>query len=337
MTRYPWFFIIPCVAIIAIVAVSLIRFHLRKLQHKKKDKAALIAHTNFVRNLPEYKKAQKRYNLMLIILAVAFVVAVGSLSIVASRPISVTETKTEAENRDIMLCLDVSGSMYGNLKNLLNYYIELVSEMEGERFGITIFDGIYVTLSPLSTDYAAITEILNDLKGNFKSFRDGMKMSQFSSSEIGPGLVGCISAFDNLGEMERSRSIVLATDNMATTGQAVTLMQAANYAKSYNIAVYGLNTTDSRAQELIDAAGGYESDFTKEFREAALATGGSYYSFNDGINLSAKRIVDQILEQETARYEGAGKVVRTDTPDIAMFIAAISLSISILISWRLRI
>lgn len=336
MTRYPWFFIIPCVAIIAIVAVSLIRFHLRKLQHKKKDKAALIAHTNFVRNLPEYKKAQKRYNLMLIILAVAFVVAVGSLSIVASRPISVTETKTEAENRDIMLCLDVSGSMSYSLKHLTGYFKEFVERMDGERFGITIFDGTYVTLSPLSTDYAAILEILNNLtnKNTIKAF----DLSEYAYSDIGFGTAGCIASFDKLDETERARSIILATDNIdGNNGTSTTLIQAANYAKSNNIAIYAIDVNPSDFKDYVPNSGAALFGNSKELYEISVLTGGSYYSLGLGDGLSAEGIVAQIQAQEAARYEGANNVIRTDTPEFITTIATVASCLYILVVWRLRL
>ncbi len=341
MTRYSWMFLIPIVAIIIIAAISFIRFRKHLLRRNKKEKIALIAHTNFIRNLPEYKAAKKHYNSMLCLLVVLFTIATSAISAVASRPINVTESKAELENRDIMLCLDVSGSMSGNLNDLLSYFIELVSNMEGERFGITIFDGIYVTLSPLSTDYTAVIDILTDIKDNFSVFSSGLYSAQglnrYSSSEIGPGLVGCVTAFDKLGEAERSRSIILATDNQASPTQAVTLKQAAYFAKSYDITVYGLNTWDYRTQEEIDNDEGYETKYVKEFRESTLLTGGSYYAFGPKADLSAKRIVDQILAQEAARYEGAGQIVRTDTPEIAAIIAAVSMILFIVISWRLRL
>ncbi len=342
MTRYPWLFIIPCIAIIVIVAVSLVRFHIRKLRRKKKNKVTLIAHTNYVRNLPEYKAAQKRYNLMLVILAVTFVVAVGSLSMVASRPISVTETKTEAENRDIMLCLDVSTSMSGNIKSLITYFKELVSKMNGERFGITVFNGTYVTLSPLSTDYTAVLELLNELYDKIGAFNMRDDLSKYTSSDIGFGTAGCISAFDKLEEAERARSVILATDNINENIETrITLTEAANYAKSNNIAIYAIgasrkDSNDSNGEILNDD----ETSFTyasKELYEASILTGGSYYSLGFGNSLSAENIVNQIQAQEAARYEGANNVVRTDTPKFIAIIAAIALCSYILVVWRLRL
>lgn len=341
MTRYSWLFIFPTITIVIIVIVAFLRFRKHLLRRSKKEKVALISHTNYIRNLPEYKAAKQRYNTLLCLLAAFFVVATGAISVTASRPIQVTESKTDLENRDIMLCLDVSGSMSSNLNDLLSYFSELVSKMDGQRFGITIFDGIYVTLSPLSTDYESINEILADLRDNFSVFSSGLytaqRLSTYSSSEIGPGLVGCVSAFDKLGEAQRSRSIIIATDNAASPTQAVNIIQAAQYAKSYDITVYGLNTWDYRSQEEIENDSGYESRSAKEFREAMLLTGGSYYAFSANSSLPARRIVDQILAQEAARYEGAGQIIRTDTPQIPAIIAAVTLLVFIIISWRLHL
>ena len=339
MTRYAWLFVIPVLAIIVVVAIAIIRFRKRLLHRNKKEKVALVAHTKFVRNLPEYTAAKKRYNVMLCLLAVFFVVSIGSTSITASRPITITESKSEKENRDIMLCLDVSGSMSGSKDQLLKYFKELVSQMEGERFGITVFDGIYATLSPLSTDYDSLIETLDDLINNLSDYSGAIsQLSNFSSSEIGPGLVGCISAFDKLGEAERSRSIVLATDNLASNTQVVNLLQAANYAKSFGITVYGLNTADKRTQDEIDETGENDwSTYRKEFREAVLITGGSYYAFGSNSDMTAKQIVDQILAQEAARFEGAGQIIKTDAPKVPAIVATIVLLIYIILAWRLRL
>lgn len=341
MTRYSWLFIFPTLIIIGMAIFAFLRFRKHLLRRSKKEKVALISHTNYIRNLPEYKAAKKHYNSLLCLLAVFFVIATGAISVTASRPIQVTESKTDLENRDIMLCLDVSGSMSSNLNDLLSYFSELVSNMDGQRFGITIFDGIYVTLSPLSTDYESINEILADLRDNFSVFSSSLyntqRLNTYSSSEIGPGLVGCVSAFDKLGEAQRSRSIIIATDNAASSTQAVNIVQAAQYAKSYDITVYGLNTWDFRSQEEIENDSGYESKTAKEFREAMLLTGGSYYSFTSNSELSARRIVDQILAQEAARYEGAGQIVRTDTPQIAAVVSAITLLLFVIIAWRLHL
>ena len=309
--RYNWLFVLPLVAVIAISIATILRFRKKKLRKPKHDKSSLIAHTKTIRELPEYKAAKKHYNMLLCLAAALFVVSMSSITVVTSRPVSVEETHSDQKNRDIMLCLDVSGSMSNNINELLDYYKNLVERMQGERFGVTIFDGIYVTLSPLSDDYLAVSEVLQDLKDNFDNYGSAL-----------------------WGAAVRSRSIVIATDNYANRSQEVNIKQAAAYARSYDITVYGLNTGE--AMSMTNYAGQAESASGKEFREAVLMTGGSYYLFA-GSKYSIEEIAEQISQQESAIFEGAGQVVRRDIPKVPAVIAAVSLLLFMFIIWRLKL
>lgn len=336
--RYSWLFVLPLIAIIAITVTTILYFRKRKLHKPKHDNSSLIAHTKTIRELPEYKAAKKRYNMLLCLAAVLFVISASSITVVTSRLVSVEDSHSDQKNRDIMLCLDVSGSMSDNVNELLTYYLNLVDKMQGERFGVTIFDGVYVTLSPLSDDYAAVSEVLQNLRDDFNNYGSSLwgavTNQQHSNSEIGPGLVGCVEAFDLLGEAERSRSIVLATDNFASPSQEVNIKQAAAYARSYDITVYGLNTGESASKT--DYSNQSESKSGREFREAVTMTGGSYYLFA-GSKYSVDEIISQITQQEAAIFEGAGQVVRRDTPQIPALVAAISLVLFIFVIWRLKL
>jgi hypothetical protein len=345
MTRYGWLFWFPLVAVICVIVYELLLFRKRKLyRRKKKDTAAKIAHTKFVRNLPEYKKARRRYNVLLFMAAILYVAAGSALTYLTARPISVTESKEEKENRDIIFCLDVSGSMNSYVEDLSDAFINLVKKMDGERFGITIFDGDYATLSPLSDDYSSLLNVLEELKDshNFNNYAKalataGNSYGAYSSSEIGAGLVGCVDSFDRLEEVERSRVVILATDNKAPTTPIITLTQAAQYAKERDITIYGMNILDLRSQDTIDTGtyGKYDDASAIEFQEATITTGGAYYTFGDERSAASGRIIGQIMSQEAARYEGAGQLIRNDVPQIAAIVSAILLVLLVMIIWRL--
>jgi len=342
MTRHQVSLFVPFLIALIILGLMLLRFYKTKQfwGYKKKDTSVKIAHTRFVRSLPEYKKARRRYNALLVLAMLLFVVALGSLSFLMSRPVNITESTEEKENRDIMLCLDVSGSMDAYITELLSYFKTLIGKMDGERFGITIFDGTYATLSPLSDDYAALDEVLSEIATNkvFNIYANALRRN--GSSQIGVGLAGCIGAFDKLGEAQRSRSIILATDNKSAEPATIELIQAAQYAKDNDISVYGLNTEDARSEEDLENAADYEQkDVAVDFREAVILTGGSYYTLKtaDGATSSIPEIVDQIMAQEAAKYDGAGQLVYNDTPEIAAIISAISVLIFVFIIWRLHL
>lgn len=338
--KYTWILLI--ILILAFFAVGIgVRRGLKKRKLKLK-KVKLVANTKYIRELPEYKSALRKYKLTLLSLALLFLISLVSFSIVAARPISVSVAKPVYDNRDIMLCLDRSGSTNAYYKEMLEYFSNLLDEFKGQRVGMTIFDGTYLTISPLSDDYESLSELLIDFKENGSDYGSALYNLQTtgSSSEIGLGLVGCVDGFDRLGDEERSRAIILATDNLAPENPAVTLTQAANYAKRYNIAVYGLSMADYRSQAEIDNLdkNRYESDYLKEYREAVLNTGGAYYAFSsysEKNTVVVSEIVDQILSQAAARYEGADTLVEKDNPFLPSLIGIISLILLIIIIWRL--
>ena len=332
MILYPWLFVIPAIAIVLVVLYSLAIHRSKRSRRKGKRNETMIAHTSAIRNLPEYKRAKRRY-LMLIVLAGVFLFgSIASTVIIASRPISTDLISTEYDNRDIMLCVDVSGSTHETIGDMLTRLQYVVSEMKGERFGIVAFDGTPITVSPLSNDYKVIDQLLESIKNNQSDYLSASHTNSMGSSLIGPGLVGCVNSFDNLSDTERSRSIILFTDNYAAATQPVNIVQAAKYAKRYGITIYGINPADYSHF----ADGVAVSGTDKEYMEAVSITGGSYYAANSS-NTDVNHIIDQIMEQQSALMEGTEKYIKTDSPGIAIFIAFAMIVIYLVVIWRLRL
>lgn len=326
--RYGWLFIIPLVAIVAIVGVLYIRHRKLQAMKKKKNKKityAQIANTRSVRDLPEYKSARRTYRTLIILATILFATSITSLTVLASRPIEITELRSAKENRDVMLCLDTSYSMYDAIGETSEYFSSILDKLNGERIGITLFDGTYATISPLSDDYSALKDIINNVQYNINTYSN-VVAGGGGTSQIGTGVVGCIDGFDRIGEAERSRSIILVTDNKSGDTK-LSLMDAAKYAKRFEITIYGLDSNSY-----------YGGENQDEFLNAALLTGGAYYDINSlGKETTVAGIVERILEQEAARYDGAKQLVKTDTPEIAGIVSAISLIAFLFIIWRLRL
>jgi len=338
--KYPIILLVAVVVLLVAIGIPFLT-RLKKTPAKKKKEKPFrpLANTTNVCALPEYKTALRKYHLLLITAGFFFMTSFGSIAVIASRPVSVSVAKPEYDNRDIMLCLDLSGSMNDYVKNLLNYFSELIKGFEGQRVGLTVFDSIYLTIAPLSDDYDTLSEIFKSISENPSSYSNSLYSYGAGTSAIGRGVTGCVNSFDKLAEQERSRSIILATDNYDFSESKITLTQAANYAKRYDIAIYGLSTADYRTQQEIESGENtYENDNIKEFREATLNTGGSYYAFSTWgreNNVIVSDIVDQILKQASARYEGAETLVHSDSPLIPIIIATISAVAFAVIIWRL--
>ena len=327
--RYAWLFIIPTLAIIIIVSLSLYRFSTKRRTIKK---ARIIAHSKRIRSLPEYEKVRMRYRFLLVLMILSFTVAISSTTLVSSRPISVETLEPEYDTRDIMLCIDVSGSTNNIRENLIDYLSEIVDNLKGQRVGISIFATKATILSPLTDDYASLQSSLEMLGNSF--YFDGAKRVSFYTrsvggmSNVGSGVVNCINNFDHLQDETWSLSMIIATDNIQNIG-TITIEKAANFAARYGIALYGIDTSQ------VNPGSNLSTDSVK-YKNAILATGGSYYSIGFS-GLQPNEIVDEILKQEAVKHDGERKYAYIDSPSIVAVVAIISTTLFLLIAWRIRI
>lgn len=334
--KYPWMIV---VCMVALAMVIMAWWVMRRRVHKGTEKRAkVLANTQRVEDLPEYKRARARYRMMLVLVMVVLLPILMTMLLLVARFSSISVESPEVYNRDIMLCLDASGSMYDENVRVLEKFKEIAAGLVEERVGLTFFDSSAVTIFPLTDDYDYIQEQLDyavrafngEVDDGWRFIGDGTMMSD-GSSKVGEGLASCVLSFDRLGE-ERSRSIVLATDNFSYGDSMVSFMQAAEMAKSYDMRVYGLNPSDWSSGE-----GDYSftPESVEEYRQAVALTGGAYYKFDDVSAVPG--LVDQIMKQEAARLEGAPMMVKKDDP-LALFIIASAATAGLLVLlWRLRI
>ena len=327
--RYNLLFILPLLALIAVVGIIIWRFlkNIRKINNK-----SIIAHTASIRDLPEYKKALLIYRILIGATAAVFLVCYIASTITASRPLKVSLEDTIYDSRDVMLCLDVSGSMYSSLSEIIDYFNDITTNLKGQRIGITLFDGFSVSITPLSNDYAALSELTEELRDNLRDYAS-LTSSSYGTSLIGNGLIGCVNNFDKLEDKDRTRTIIFATDNYGpdkdrNEGNA-TLTQAGDYAKRYGITIYGIDTgrysRDSSTYE----------NSTREFFDVVVASGGVYYSLNDGVD--TKEIVKEIMAQDENRSQSSVKTIRSDAPNTAIIVLTLSTIAILILIWRLKL
>ncbi len=327
--RYSWLFILPIIAVIAIISYSLYRFYSKERVTKK---AVMIAHSKKIRNLPEYEKARTHYRILLILLAVFFVVSLSAITLAASRPVSIIPVDPEYETRDIMLCIDVSGSTNSTREELLDYLSEVVDGLKGQRIGITVFASKAALLSPLTNDYVVLKDIIEELRSSFY-YSSGNRVSYYDkavgyTSNIGGGVVNCVRNFDQLQVEGRSQFAIIATDNQHNEGN-ITTEKAANYAKQYNVTLYGIDTAHK------NTASNLSTDSVM-FKNAVVSTGGSYYSMASS-GLSVSDVVDEIFKQEAAKHASERKYLQLDSPGIVTIVAAISAILFLIIVWRIKL
>ena len=320
-----------------LVWLVVLPFIWRYLFLKKKNSASKkpVANSHYLLNLPAYKSALRRYVLVVFGLVVFSAILLVILVVLSLRPASKTVQIPENRNRDIMLCLDVSGSMTSTDATIVDTYASLAKGFKGERIGMVIFDSSAATIFPLTDDYSFVSDTLQKTKEAFtnenysKNTYDiftGVNEGQ-GSSLIGDGLASCVLRFDKLDTI-RSRSIILATDNYANGKQIVDLVQAGALARKKDIRVYGLNPSDY-------SSGSYKDPVSQQFRDVVLSTDGDYYKFDQ--KEAVKGIIDKISKQEATRSKGSTVLVISDNPQILIITAILLVLILFIVFWWLGI
>ncbi|MBR6439996.1 MAG: VWA domain-containing protein [Aeriscardovia sp.] len=249
-----------------------------------------------------------------------------------SRPSSIEKLETTSISRNIVLCLDVSGSALPFDEQVIASYLQLVSKFKTERIGMSIFNSTSKTVFPLTDDYKLVTSELDSaltaLKGvvnqasinnmttqqyqdinNFLSGTDNMKGS---SSLIGDGLVSCENMFPGFSASAQTTqariapaSIVLATDNILAGRPVYTLHQAMRLAKLNSIRVDGLYVGEASNLSTPDAVA---------FKQQVDWEGGSFFSRQNG--QSVEELVQNIEDQKIRQKTKEQTVDITDNPDV---------------------
>lgn len=281
-----------------------------------------LAHTDRIRVLPRFQHlARRRLRWLVLDLCFVAVAVVGALVLVA-RPVAVAGDSREMRGRDVMLCLDVSGSMTEVDQVVIASYIDLLGRLQGERIGLVVWDSAGVMAFPLTDDYIAIEEQLHSVAAALEQ-RDGMPVLDGpdeepaevepvepvepvddldgraliaaarvgrGSSLIGDGLMSCLLRFDQRAA-QRSRTVVLATDNQLAGPPIFTLAEAGERAVEDRILVMGITP---------NVSAGAQRD---EFRTVVESTGGQLMDLVDDPAMEA-RIVHAIETQQRRAIMG---------------------------------
>ena len=238
-------------------------------------------------------------HLPFVLRAAAFALIVVALA----RPQDVEQNvRTNTEGIDIMLAIDVSGSMLARdfkpdritaAKEVAGSFI---ADRYGDRIGLVAFAGEAFTQSPLTTDQSTLQTLLARIRSGL--IEDG--------TAIGNGLA---TAINRLRESEaKAKVIILLTDGVNNRGE-IAPMTAAEIAKAQGIRVYtiGVGTEGMAPYPAIDMFGNITFINQKvEIDEKTLTaisdmTGGKYFRATDKAKLKA--IYDEINQLEKSKVE----------------------------------
>lgn len=319
----------------AIIIFFVVRYWLTK-QSKRKHTALEIpvAHSARLTELPEYRVAFKRYRLMARWTAVILGLSLLSTIILTARPALISAVNPIQENRDIMLCLDASGSVLKTDTALIKRFSALVNTYNGQRFGLTLFNSSAATVIPLNDNYQLITdqlkltaEAFQSQKGDtFDNLTNGT-LAGFSAgtSLASDGLASCVQHMDTNGQL-RSQSIVLATDNEVNGTAIVGMTQAIALAKDKGIHVFVIDPGVSEPKLSGDH---------NQLKLVASQTGGAYYMLKDASTVDA--LITAIGQQKPEKFTGLPQPAINDNPKPWLYAAVVLMVASLLLLWRLEL
>ncbi|MDE5815873.1 MAG: VWA domain-containing protein, partial [Alistipes sp.] len=182
---------------------------------------------------------------------VPFALRIGALALLIvalARPQGIEENaRTNTEGIDIVLAIDVSGSMLARdfkpdrITAAKEVASDFIADRTGDRLGLVVFAGEAFTQSPLTPDQGTLQTLLGRVRSGL--IEDG--------TAIGNGLA---TAINRLRESDaKSKVVILLTDGVNNRGEIAPLT-AAEIARAQGIRVYtiGVGTQGTAPYPAVD-------------------------------------------------------------------------------------
>ncbi len=265
-------FMHPALLWLLLLIIPLTVWHV--LKDHKSDPSLRLPTTQAFDTMPRSWKEWMRH-----VLFALEMLALACLVIILARPQSSNSwSKTDIEGTDIVLSLDVSGSMLARdfspnrLEAAKDVATKFVSNRTSDNIGLVVFAGEAFTQVPMTNDIATLVNHIGELQ--IGMLEDG--------TAVGDGLATAINRIKD--GKAKSKSIILLTDGSNNTG-VVGPLTAAKIAAKYGIKVYaiGVGTMGEAPYPTMDFAGNItytrqkvEID-EKSLQEIARTTGGKYF------------------------------------------------------------
>lgn len=247
--------------------------------------------------------AQQKKSIRIYLLHVPFILRVAAvtlLSLALARPqLSNRWSKESTEGIDIMMALDISGTMMAEdlrpnrLEAAKSVATDFVLARPNDQIGLVVFAGESFTQCPLTTDHAVLVNLFRSVK--FGMVEDG--------TAIGLGLANAVNRMKD--SETKSKVVILLTDGSNNRGD-IDPQTAAEIAKTFGIRVYAVGVgSHGQARVPVQTPMGtqymmMDSEFDEEtLRNIASTTGGEYFRATD--NNSLKRIYEQIDQLEKTK------------------------------------
>jgi Ca-activated chloride channel family protein len=283
----PWFFLL-----LAVVPV-LIWWYAAKNNRRQ---AAIIISDTSARGLSSWKTSLRHLPFVSRLLAIIAIIAA------MARPQTMFEEQNaEGEGVDIVLCIDVSGSMTAQdlkpnrLEAAKTVAIDFVNRRLTDRIAVVIFSGESFTQCPLTTDHRVLVSAIENIRNGL--LEDG--------TAIGSGLGTSVDRLRS--SRSKSKVVILLTDG-ENNGGLIDPQTAKEIAKAFQVKVYTIGVgTDGYAPQPqntpmgVVMANSKVSIDEKLLKEIARETGGNYFRAKDNEGLTG--IYDEIDKLEKSKVE----------------------------------
>ena len=349
--HWPWVFLAGVIVVLAVAGVTL----LVAARHKTDDiESARTFSLDDDLNTESASRLFRQWRVLSRLAVILLVVALALATALVARPSTVDEGEEKASSRDIVLCLDVSGSALPYDREVIDTYRQLVDSFKGERIGLSIFNSTSRTVFPLTDDYELVTKQLTSaskaLKGvesqddidkmsdaeyqDIANWLEGTQNRKDATSLIGDGVVSCAAMLPGFAygeanhanaDRQRAASIVLATDNVVSGKPTYSLTEALDLTQQTKITVDGLYSGPKAS----------ESDqTTTDMKSAIESHGGIFLTQSNGASID--ELVRDIQSRRDTDVENKAKSSMVDAPGLWTLALAVILIIWIVCAWRLR-
>ena len=229
------------------------------------------------------------------------VIGITLLSLALARPQLSNRWQSEStEGIDIMMALDISGTMLGEdlkpnrLEAAKTVATDFVLARPNDQIGLVVFAGESFTQCPLTTDHAVLVNLFQSVK--FGMIEDG--------TAIGLGLANAVNRMKD--SATKSKVVILLTDGSNNRGD-IDPITAAEIAKTFNVRVYAIGVGSYSKEVRVPMHTPYGVQYgtmSSEFDESTLRniaqmTGGEYFRATD--NNSLRAIYQQIDQLEKTK------------------------------------
>ena len=212
---------------------------------------------------------------------------ISSIIFALAKPQTQSQDKhAEGEGIDIVLCIDVSGSMTAQdfspnrLEAAKKVAIEFINHRLTDRIGVVIFSGESFTQCPLTTDHRVLVSAVQNIHNGL--LEDG--------TAIGSGLS---TSVDRLRHSKSKTKVVLLLTDGENNGGLIDPKTAKEIAKAFGVKVYTIGMgSDGFATQPESTELGVVLQSTrvaideKLLTEIATETGGKYFRARDNESLN---------------------------------------------------